>query len=64
MTLPWETAEAVACDLGATRAFDDLPPRPGKLSSHVDADIGGVPAPAPGKRLDGSPREERSGTNG
>lgn len=45
-------------------AFDDLPPRPGKLSSHADANIGGAPAPAPGKRRNGSPRAERSGTNG
>lgn len=98
-TLTWETVEAVATDLGATRAqrrkwrqigrevppawririagelaargvlvelsaFDDLPPRPGKLSSHADADIGGAPAPAPGKGLGGSPRAERTGTNG
>lgn len=45
-------------------AFDDLPPRPGKLSSHADGNIGGAPTPAPGKRRNGSPRAERSGTNG
>lgn len=98
MSLTWETVEAIATDLGATRAqrrkwrqigrevppawririagelaargvlvelsvFDDLPPRPGKLSSHADADIGGVPGTASGKQSGTPPLKERKRTN-
>lgn len=98
MTLAWETVEAIASDLGATRAqrrkwrqigrevppawririadelaargvlvelraFDDLPPRPGKLSSHADADIGVVPSAASGKQSGTPPLKERERTD-
>lgn len=41
-------------------AFDDLPPRPGRLSVHDDTDTGSNAAPAPGKSRKNSPRPERA----
>ena len=41
-------------------AFDDLPPRPGRLSVHDDTDTGSSTAAAPGKAVRNSPRQGRA----
>lgn len=45
-------------------AFDDLPPRPGKLSVHGRDECPAAAAPAPGKRATGSRTLERKQNNG
>lgn len=44
----------------AFEAFDDLPPRPGRLSAHDGSDTGSATAPAPGNARNNSPRRERA----
>lgn len=45
-------------------AFDDLPPRPGKLCVHGGSECPAAAAPAPGKRKANSLTPERNQNNG
>lgn len=45
-------------------AFDDLPPRPGKLALHSDSQCPAAAATSPGKRTLNSPSLERKQNNG